>query len=76
MLLAERVDGVVVTNDQAMHTVAEERGVSWAWGTAFCLDTFDRCGIAQDELDAGIEEYAADLGLGQEIVSELEAAEK
>jgi hypothetical protein len=76
VLLAERVDGVVVTNDQAMHTVAESREVPWTWGTAFCLETFDRCGISQEELDAGIEGYAADLGLSHEIVSVLDDAEK
>lgn len=76
VLLAESVDGTVVTNDQAMHTVTENREQPWEWGTAFLLDTFDRCGISQNELDAGIEAYATDLGLNSEIVAVLEAAEK
>jgi len=77
IVLAEsEAKACVVTNDTGMHTVADRRETPWMWGTAFVLSTFKQCGITKPELSAGTEEYADDLGLNEEIVAEIRAAEK
>lgn len=77
VILTESIEeGCLVTNDIAMHSTAERRGVDYQWGTQFLLSTFYRCGISEEELGEGISSYSSDLGLSTGIVSELEDAEK
>ncbi|MFC5972071.1 hypothetical protein ACFPYI_12090 [Halomarina salina] len=77
IILAETMDdGCVVTNDRAMHDAAEQRDVSYQWGTQFLLSTFHGCGISELELSAGLSEYTTDLGLTDRVVAEVKSAEK
>lgn len=74
LCLAE--DAILITNDTAMHGVAEEQGVQFDWGTRFLLDTFEQCGLSKSELEAGREEYVTDLGLPDDVDDVLRSAEK
>lgn len=76
IILADTNDYCVVTNDRAMHDAADRRGVDFQWGTQFLLSTFHGCGLSKQELDAGLGEYADDLGLSGEVTAEVSAAEK
>jgi hypothetical protein len=69
-------DAILVTNDTAMHGIAEHHDVPFDWGTRFLLDTFERCGLSKSELEGGREEYVADLGLPDDVDDVLRDAEK
>lgn len=77
IVLAESVEtGCLVTNDRAMHDIAAERSVNYLWGTQFLLKTFHGCGISKIDLEAKFEPYADDLGLTEDIRSDVLSREK
>lgn len=77
VILAESVEQrCIVTNDQGIRSVAKRRETPCIWGTRYLISTFERCGISEAELDDGQEEYADDLGLSNEVIEEIEGAEK
>lgn len=75
-LTQTHTDSVLITNDRAMHDVADQRGVEFEWGTRFLLSTFKECGIEEGELDQGVDEYRQDLGLPESVVAEINDSSK
>jgi predicted nucleic acid-binding protein len=76
LALCLTADAILITNDRAMHSVAEHHGVPFDWGTRFLLDTFEQCGLSKSELEDGRTEYVADLGLPDDVDDVLRNAEK
>lgn len=76
--LAEQFDGTatVVTNDRALRTVADRRGVDAEWGTHFVIRTFKACGISVSEFEEGVETYLSDVTLPRDVKDEVRNTEK
>jgi hypothetical protein len=76
LALAEEQGGSIVTNDQKLIEVADERGVGSKWGTRFAIETFEECGISQTEFDDGVDSYRDDVWLPEHVCEKLSTAEK
>ena len=76
LALCLTADAILVTNDTAMHGVADHHDVPFDWGTRFLLDTFEQCGLSKSELEGGREAYVTDLGLPDDVNDVLRNAEK
>lgn len=75
--LAEAVESAtIITNDRALRDVAKRRELNAVWGTKFVLETFEECGITEDEFEAGIESYISDVTISERVEDELRTAEK
>lgn len=66
----------IVTNDRALRDVAQQRDLGAVWGTKFVLETFEECGITEDEFEAGVEVYISDVTLSERVANELRTTEK
>lgn len=77
VIAAEHSEGsVLTTNDFAMKKTAEKRDIRTLWGTAFAIQTFQKCGISTNEFDKGVDQYISDVTLGQDIITELRNTQK
>jgi hypothetical protein len=77
VIAAERPErSVLTTNDFAMKKTAERRDIETLWGTAFAIQTYQKCGISVDEFDIGVDEYISDVTLGPDIATELRNTQK
>jgi hypothetical protein len=70
------VDSLLLTNDRAMRDEARQRHIDAEWGTKFALRTFEDCGIGLEQFDNGVEPYASDVRLPDDVTQELRNAEK
>ncbi|WP_058364836.1 hypothetical protein [Haloparvum sedimenti] len=76
--LAEHGDdnALLVTNDRRLKQTAENRGTSVQWGTRFALDTYQLCGISEQEFDSGVEDYLDDVPLSSNLKDDVRNTDK
>jgi len=77
VIAAERVEeSVLITNDLAMKKTAERRDVKTLWGTAFAIQTYQKCGISVEDFNSGTESYLNNVTLSERVADELRDTEK
>ncbi len=76
VIVARECEGLLVTSDRNLKTVAEGYGIETRWTGRFLLDTLHACGIDEDEYKAGIDAFLADAYLNTTVEQELRTASK
>jgi len=76
LALAQRRSAVLVTNDKTLLDAAESEAIDTKWGTRFVIETFENCGISQQEFDTGVDRYRDDVYLPDVVAEKLAQAEK
>jgi len=74
--LAEKEGGILITSDGDLREQAEQRGIEKKWTAGFLMETFERCGIPEEEYRAGLDNLVTDLYLGPSVKNDLSTAEK
>jgi len=76
LILAKQNPGTLITRDRKLKQTAKEKGVSTMWAGRFVLDTFEECGISEEEYNSGIDDYLHDAHIPSDVEESLKQAEK